>query len=64
MRLGIPMLNNSDRKLFTKPGDEFRARIGTNGRKIATYKSGDGSFKASRTSYKNGTIHETRTYKS
>lgn len=48
---------------LSKPGDKFEARVTDSGNKVARYSSGDGNFKASKTEYPNGTIHETRTYK-
>ena len=49
--------------LLTRPGDKFEARVTDSGNKVARYSSGDGTFKASKTEYPNGTVHETRTYK-
>lgn len=49
--------------ILSNPGDSFEARVTESGNKVAKYSSGDGLFKASKTEYPNGTIHETRTYK-
>ncbi len=49
--------------VLSNPGDKFEARITDSGNKVARYSSGDGRFKASKTEYPNGTVHETRTYK-
>lgn len=49
--------------LLSNPGDRFEARVTDSGNKVAKYRSGDGIFKASKTEYPNGTVHETRTYK-
>lgn len=49
--------------LLVNPGDRFEARVTKSGNKVAKYSSGDGFFKASKTVYPNGTVHETRTYK-
>ena len=49
--------------LLLKPGDHAEARITDNNRKVATFTSADGLFKASKTEYPNGTVHETRTYR-
>lgn len=49
--------------ILSNPGDKLEARITDSGNKVLKFASGDGSMKASRTEYPNGTIHETRTYK-
>ncbi|SDM58709.1 hypothetical protein [Lachnospira pectinoschiza] len=49
--------------MLNNPGDIFEARVTKSGNKVAKFSSGDGLFKASKTVYSNGTVHETRTYK-
>ena len=49
--------------LLNNPGDRFEARVTKSGNMVAKFSSGDRSFKASKTVYPNGTVHETRTYK-
>lgn len=49
--------------ILNNPGDKFEARVTKSGNKVAKFSSGDGSLKASKTVYPNGTVHETRTYK-
>lgn len=56
-------LVNSVVNILSSPGDKLEARITDSGNKVLKFASGDGSMKASRTEYTNGTIHETRTYK-
>lgn len=60
--MAFDLLNLASRFL-SNPGDKAEARMTKSHRKVATYVSGDGKFKASKTEYPNGTIHETRTYK-
>lgn len=55
------LLSSSDDSILTKPGDELNLRVTKTERKVATYHSGDGKNKYSRTEYPNGTVHETRT---
>ncbi|WP_026518624.1 hypothetical protein [Butyrivibrio sp. MC2021] len=50
-------------KVVSNIGDHAEARVTSTNRKVATFTSGDGTFKASKTEYPNGTVHETRTYK-
>lgn len=57
------MKNELMKGLLRNPGDKLEARVTERGTKVATFKSGDGAFKASKTVYSNGTVHETRTYK-
>lgn len=49
--------------ILNKPGDKFEASVTKSGNKVVKISSGDGLFKASKTVYPNGTVHETRTYK-
>ena len=49
--------------ILNKPGDKFEASVTNSGNKVVKISSGDGLFKASKTVYPNGTVHETRTYK-
>ncbi|SES91143.1 hypothetical protein SAMN02910413_1219 [Pseudobutyrivibrio sp. C4] len=56
-------LAKSALNILSSPGDKLEARITDSGNKVLKFASGDGSMKASRTEYPNGTIHETRTYR-
>ena len=49
--------------ILNKPGDKLEASVTKSGNKVVKISSGDGLFKASKTVYTNGTVHETRTYK-
>lgn len=49
--------------ILNNPGDKFEARVTKSGNKVAKFSSGDGLFKASKTVFPNGTVHEIRTYK-
>lgn len=55
--------HDSDNELLPNRGDEVKLRHADNDALVGTYHSGDGTFKASKTVYPNGTVHETRTYK-
>ena len=55
--------NNDEDDLLPNHGDEISLRRADNDALVAKYRSGDDTFKASKTVYKNGTVHETRTYK-
>ena len=56
-------LSGDDDELLPNRGDELKLRRADNDALVGTYHSGDDTFKASRTQYPNGTVHETRTYK-
>ncbi len=53
--MAFDLMNLFGKGFLSHPGDEARARITKSGLKVATYKSGDGFHKYSRTEYPNGT---------